>query len=1380
MTSPSPGVPEFKLGVGVIEVTSNTKLLRADLRQGVASATKGEKIVLPVELDRDLHRKIQTDLKKATANFDEIKLDASTSEVDKKIEKLRGELVSLSGKKIGVDIEAAEAIREITRIRRELDRLALQSPTVKVKADTATAVVKLAAIELQIAKINDTKIEPKIEPKIGLITANKFASEFSKDVSTALSRFDIATPISTAMVGSISAIAAVAPIAAAGVLALGSSFGLAAASSAAALPAFLGLGAGIGVTVLAFSRVKTAMKDYVDTSGMTAEQAKKANEKFAQSLSKLSPAGREFVLTLVGMRGELKKFQSDAEQVVLPAFTSALKDVRTILPDLNLYMQQFGYWIGVAVTDLSSFVQSPVFRGQLKNIMAENVEAAKLFTLGLSPIPGILTSVAEAAAPLLPRLAGAFESSMRMLDVWIETRRESGQLSAFFQRAGDEAAKWGGIVTNTVIGIARIFGYASGEGQNLSSSLLSITERFREWSGTQQARDGVIATFEYVRNIDYQRILAIAAAVSTLSIAVKSFGIAQGIGGVVSSLASLGPAGIVVGTIALAVTALAAAFGYLYVQSEPVRTSINNIVSAVRDQLGPVFEQYRSMIVDRLAPAIEDVLAGALGKFRDFLVTSLLPALREAYDTYLPSLEHAFNTIRDSLKDNKTEIETFLSWGGRLLGWVVEGIPRFAKFASVLVDLVAGAISTVVDTIGWLVDAVHAVGGFFTDVGDTAVRVWRSVTSFFSGTAGTVGAAAKSTGDWLGRVGDKISEVWGSVTGFFSDVASTVSDTSASMRDAVFGAFDWIYSKITGVLSAVYGFVSPIFDAIGGVVSAGADIVRQIFVGIFDWIDQVTGGRISGLISTISLGFSTIVGYVTGAGAWISAAWDSTWSSVTGATSAAWSWLTGIVMSAVGTVSSVISAAGSWIASAWDSTWSTVTGATSSAWNWISNETSSALSTLRGAISSALNTISGFFSGMWSTVRSGWDSAWSWMTDKARTAVDGIKGVATGIRDGFVSAINGIPRAIVAGINAMLDLVNGAIGLVNKILPDRLDLPPLGHVNVPAGYATGGRIAGRGTGTSDSIPIMASNGEFVLRARAVNALQGAYGAGFLDFLNNYDVSGDPSAARLRPRGFSGGGIVDTQNFIRGTDPLSYVFGDVGPGAYDCSGLVGEVWARLTGHPSYQRYFTTDNVATGGFGFQPGHGTFTIGLSPTHVVGNLGGLGFEAKGSQYGILVGSAARSVDSMPSQYYLPSMGGQFYDSGAGGGFFADLVGKAIDKIMSPIKDKLPNPGGIVSPLVAGLFDTLSSGVKHLSFDQGGPLYPGPTLAANFTGHVEQVLTPQEIADLKLAASGGGGSVTYRFESGSITLDASKIKDIEDLVEMIDGLATSARRFGG
>lgn len=79
----------------------------------------------------------------------------------------------------------------------------------------------------------------------------------------------------------------------------------------------------------------------------------------------------------------------------------------------------------------------------------------------------------------------------------------------------------------------------------------------------------------------------------------------------------------------------------------------------------------------------------------------------------------------------------------------------------------------------------------------------------------------------------------------------------------------------------------------------------------------------------------------------------------------------------------------------------------------------------------------------------------------------------------------------------------------------------------PTGHATGGYISGRGTGTSDSIPAMLSNGEFVIKASSVKK----YGTNFLNAVN----SGSFSRIPVRVPKFAGGGIVNEgiENTARG-------------------------------------------------------------------------------------------------------------------------------------------------------------------------------------------------------------------------------------------------------
>jgi TP901 family phage tail tape measure protein len=77
-----------------------------------------------------------------------------------------------------------------------------------------------------------------------------------------------------------------------------------------------------------------------------------------------------------------------------------------------------------------------------------------------------------------------------------------------------------------------------------------------------------------------------------------------------------------------------------------------------------------------------------------------------------------------------------------------------------------------------------------------------------------------------------------------------------------------------------------------------------------------------------------------------------------------------------------------------------------------------------------------------------------------------------------------------------------------------------GYASYVYGMANGGLVTGKGTATSDSIPAMLSNGEFVVKASAV----GAYGVDFMNALNQQKVGSFNSSVSSAPAG-SGSNIT---------------------------------------------------------------------------------------------------------------------------------------------------------------------------------------------------------------------------------------------------------------
>jgi hypothetical protein len=120
------------------------------------------------------------------------------------------------------------------------------------------------------------------------------------------------------------------------------------------------------------------------------------------------------------------------------------------------------------------------------------------------------------------------------------------------------------------------------------------------------------------------------------------------------------------------------------------------------------------------------------------------------------------------------------------------------------------------------------------------------------------------------------------------------------------------------------------------------------------------------------------------------------------------------------------------------------------------------------------------------------------------------------------SMIGKVPTYHSTTLNAMGNALDVASNLLSTLrsIAGRTWTAFIDTISGGGGHATGGRIYGPGTSTSDSIPAMLSNGEMVLRAAAVKKIDAVYGRSFLNTLNavgSVEKAMQPSAFALNAR-----------------------------------------------------------------------------------------------------------------------------------------------------------------------------------------------------------------------------------------------------------------------
>lgn len=414
-----------------------------------------------------------------------------------------------------------------------------------------------------------------------------------------------------------------------------------------------------------------------------------------------------------------------------------------------------------------------------------------------------------------------------------------------------------------------------------------------------------------------------------------------------------------------------------------------------------------------------------------------------------------------------------------------EKFPQFMKPARQVVDFV-------IKNKDLIVGALMAIGGalvairiakFATDLA-SAIGTFASITK---AAFGFVGALAKLgialVANPIGAIITAIALLVGGfillytqcegfrnfVNGVISVVGQLVMGTVNAIVAVVKGIIGFIVPPIQafigfigGVIQAIVAVVTPIIGFIVGVVQGIINVVApiintivQIIIGVIAII-TATIGAIVGFISGVVGAIFGVIGTIAG---WV---WNNVLSPVVGFYTKVIGGIIGAVVGFVGKVFSTLGAIAGWI-------WSHV-----------------------------IQPVAGFFKGLWDGICAG------------------ISGAAKIISNVFGTII-GIVKA---PINCIIDLINGVIGGINAIkIPDWVPFLGGKSANIPKipRLARGGFVAGDGTATSDSIPAMLSNGEYVINARAVDLI----GRDTLDNLN----AGKPAPAR-------GGGSSTVNNFFQ--------------------------------------------------------------------------------------------------------------------------------------------------------------------------------------------------------------------------------------------------------
>jgi hypothetical protein len=110
----------------------------------------------------------------------------------------------------------------------------------------------------------------------------------------------------------------------------------------------------------------------------TASTSNKANNQFLRDMGLLTPAARNFVHELLGMRSGWHELQDTAQNAVLPGLTVFLRGVKSDLPEVNRGVREMGDLISTGFADMGKDMQTKGAKDVLSGLISNGIEFAKV------------------------------------------------------------------------------------------------------------------------------------------------------------------------------------------------------------------------------------------------------------------------------------------------------------------------------------------------------------------------------------------------------------------------------------------------------------------------------------------------------------------------------------------------------------------------------------------------------------------------------------------------------------------------------------------------------------------------------------------------------------------------------------------------------------------------------------------------------------------------------------------------------------------------------------------------------------------------------------------------------------------------------------------
>lgn len=429
--------------------------------------------------------------------------------------------------------------------------------------------------------------------------------------------------------------------------------------------------------------------------------------------------------------------------------------------------------------------------------------------------------------------------------------------------------------------------------------------------------------------------------------------------------------------------------------------------------------------------SIDDMMAALVNL--DQNGTDSFTSLHELAKTSTSGIENTITNLRQSISNAIVDI--IQSIGSEN---IEAAITKIKEVILGLIDVIKNLIMWAKDNWGWLQNVGKAVLGFFA--GATVLKWIMKVKNAFTGLGTTI----------KGIFGNKaVQEVTKGTEKVFSGIGTGIKNALGTIKDILSGVVNAVMEPIKAIFKGVGEALAGFFKALADpTIALGAAMFAIAAASIAAAILMI-GGAIGVVLPALTDLFNNIIMPIA----------EFIRDTVL-------TLIDHLTQSIIILTQNALIPLGTFMVESFVTILNTVTDAVT---RLTQNALVPLINTLSGAFTNILNAVANLLTGI------------------IKSALEGVANVVRALGDGFVKMGEAIKLALdgVSGVlNAFADLIrsiaSAAVAIVALVTGHSIDYGNgFAHLD---GYALGGRVFGEGSSTSDSIPALLSNGEYVIKA----------------------------------------------------------------------------------------------------------------------------------------------------------------------------------------------------------------------------------------------------------------------------------------------------------